>query len=85
MNRQQVYDCIVQYWRAYLVPPTLRRVAALAGCSLTNAHYHVGFLVKLGLVEKVRLEPHDQPRLVPVEIKQKLQVLLNEESHDGQG
>lgn len=66
MTDQDVYDALVQYWRTFSVPPTVRRLALLAGCGQTTAYYYVGKLKAKGLVQMVDKRP------VPVEIQKYL-------------
>lgn len=59
---QQVYDVIVQYYRAFGLPPTTREICSLAGLAATStAHYHLRKLAKMGLLKRVRFQ------YVPVE------------------
>lgn len=63
---QAVYDAIVDYWRAFCVPPTTRWLAVSLHRSASVIHYHQRKLGKLGLL--VRAGRH----WVPAEIKQYL-------------
>jgi hypothetical protein len=63
MTAQLVYDAITQYYRAYGVPPTRRRLCDLAGLSIGSVEYYLRKLV--GLRSIVMIDRHP----VPVEIK----------------
>ena len=65
---QLVYDAVVQYWRAYSVPPTIRRVAQLVPCGQTTVYYYLRKLQVMGLILLVDHRP------LPVEIKEYLKL-----------
>lgn len=62
-RQQAVYDAIAQYYRAYGVPPTRRRLAEMVGLSVSNVHYYIRKLAQKQLLVIVDRHP------VPVEIK----------------
>lgn len=52
---QTVYDALVQYYRAFGVPPSQRELCELAGLRSTNSTcYYLRKLVTMGLLVQVR-------------------------------
>lgn len=50
---ERLLSYIDAYWAEQYTSPSVREIAAHLGCSVSNAHYHLGHLVRKGLLERI--------------------------------